>query len=103
MSAPSVRLGDTSPPRAVAVLWDHVGMSRAAVMAGVFRLRLVPRVRWPSASAPLSRRSLAGGRKFEENEGRMCGMKADRLVQAPFSDGFTVEHDVDHGARFAEV
>jgi len=47
----------------------------AAAMMGVFRPRLVPRVRWPSASAPLSRRSLAGARKFEKNEGRMCGTK----------------------------
>jgi hypothetical protein len=75
MSVPGVRHGEKNIPRAVAVFCDHVGMPGAAVMVGVFRPCLVPRVRRPSASAstPLSRRSLAGGRKFEENEGQMCG------------------------------
>ncbi len=82
MSAPGVRLGDTSPRRAVAVLCDQVGMPGATVMEGVFGHRLVPSVRRPPAlaSAPLSRRSLAGGRKFEENEGQMCGMSGTCFV-----------------------
>jgi hypothetical protein len=58
MSAPRGRLGDTNPRRAVVVLGHQVAMPRRAVMV-VFRPRLAPRAR--RASAPLSRRCLAGG------------------------------------------
>jgi hypothetical protein len=71
MSASRGRLGDTNPRRAVVVLGHQVAMPRRAVMV-VFRPRLAPRAR--RASAPLSRRCLAGGRKFGENVERMCGM-----------------------------
>jgi hypothetical protein len=70
MSAPRGRIGDTNPRRAVVVLGHQVALPRRAVMV-VFRPRLVPRAR--RASAPLSRRCLAGGRKFGENVERMCG------------------------------
>ncbi|MFI5459294.1 MAG: hypothetical protein ACHRXM_28045, partial [Isosphaerales bacterium] len=62
------RLGDKNAPGAFVVLGDHVGMIGTVLVAAVIRPGLVPRLQ--PASAPLSRRSLAGGRNSGIINGR---------------------------------